>query len=206
MTSARTQGGEPGNRVPVLICIHLPSAGISLARSLRHQGECKYCASSTTDRGTGQERCKESASDIGGTGQRSATNAQPGNPRDPGLQEVVEDYRSSKREHLRFLPDFFKMTIKENDFAKMIAEIEATSWRLRETIRVRELAATHRPGQMRRLLIHKKHKTWKREFGFDRIETAAEMDEQRSRTSTRPVPDPLFYRKMVIPRHPHTPD
>ena len=98
------------------------------------------------------------------------------------------------------------MTIKEHDFAKMIAEIEATSWRLRETIRVRELAATHRPGKMRRLLMHEKHKTWKREFGFDRIETAAEMDEQRSRTSTRPVPDPFFYRNMVIPRHPHTPD
>ena len=205
VTSARTQGGEPGNRVTVLICIHLPNAGISPARSLRHQEECEYCTSSTTGRGTGRERCQESASDIGGTGQRSATNAQPGNPRDPGLQEVVEDYRSSKREHLRFLPDFFKMTIKENDFAKMIAEIEATSWRFRETIRVRELAATHRLGQMRRLLVHEKRKTWKREFGFDRIETAAEMDEQRSRTSTRPVPDPFFYRNTVIPR-PHTPD
>ena len=32
------------------------------------------------------------------------------------------------------------------------------------------------------------------------------MDEKRSRTSTRPVPDPFFYRNMVIPRHPHTPD
>ena len=59
---------------------------------------------------------------------------------------------------------------------------------------------------MRRLLIHEKHKTWKREFGFERIETAAEMDEKRSRTSTSPVPDPFFYRNMVIPRRPHTPD
>ena len=32
------------------------------------------------------------------------------------------------------------------------------------------------------------------------------MDEKRSRTSTRPVPDPLFYRNMVTPRHPHTPN
>ena len=32
------------------------------------------------------------------------------------------------------------------------------------------------------------------------------MDEKRSRTSTRPVPDPFFYPNMVIPRHPHTPD
>ena len=59
---------------------------------------------------------------------------------------------------------------------------------------------------MRRLLMHEKHKTWKREFGFDRIETATEMDEKRSRTSTSPVPDPFFYRNMVILRHPHTPD
>ena len=59
---------------------------------------------------------------------------------------------------------------------------------------------------MRRLVMHEKHKTWKREFGFDRIETATEMDENRSRTSARPVPDPFFYRNMVIPRNPHTPD
>ena len=31
------------------------------------------------------------------------------------------------------------------------------------------------------------------------------MDENRSRTSTSPVPDP-FYRNMVIPSRPHTPD
>ena len=156
MTSARTQGSEPGNRVTVLICIHLPSAGISSTRSLRHQEECGYCTSSTIDRGTGRERCEESASVIGGTGRRSATSAQPGSPREPGLREVVGDYISGKREYLRFLPDFLKMTVKEHDFAKMIAEIEATSWRLRETIRVRELAATNRLGQMRRLLMREK--------------------------------------------------
>ena len=61
----------------------------------------------------------------------------------------------------------------------MIAEgVKATSWRLRETIRVRELAATHRLGQMRRFLMLQEQKTWKQEFGFDRIETAAEMDEK----------------------------
>ena len=74
-------------------------------------------------------------------------------------------------------------TVDEHDFAKMVADIEATTWRLRETIRVRELAATHRLGQMRRLLILEEQKAWKREFGFDRIETAAEMDETRFRTS-----------------------
>ena len=54
--------------------------------------------------------------------------------------------------------------------------------------------------------MHEKNKTWKREFSFDRIETAAEMDEKRSRTSTSPVPDPFVYRNMVIPRRPHAPD
>ena len=98
------------------------------------------------------------------------------------------------------------MTFKERDFVRISEDVEATIWRLRETIRVAELAATQRLGQMRRLLMHEKRKTWKREFGFDRIETAAEIDEKRSRTSTSPVPDPFFYRNMVIPRRPHTPD
>ena len=52
-----------------------------------------------------------------------------------------------------------KMTVDGRDSAKMIAEVEATSWRIRETIRVRELAATHRLGQMRRLLMLKEYKT-----------------------------------------------
>ena len=98
------------------------------------------------------------------------------------------------------------MTIKERGFARMSEDVEATIWRLRETVRVAELAATHCLGQVRLLLMHEKHKAWKREFGFDRIETAAEMDEKRSRTSTSPVPNPFFYRNMVIPRHSHTPD
>ena len=89
---------------------------------------------------------------------------------------------------------------------RIFEDVEASIWRIRETIRVGELAATHRLGQMRRLLMHENHNTWKREFGFDRTETAAEMDEQRSRTSTSPVPDPFFYCNRVIPKHPHTPD
>ena len=72
-----------------------------------------------------------------------------------------------------------------------------TSRRIRETIRVRELAATHRLRQMRCLLMIEEHKIWKREFGFDRVETAAEMDENRSCTSTSPVPDPFFYSNML---------
>ena len=43
-------------------------------------------------------------------------------------------------------------------------------------------------------------------FSYDRIEIAAEMDEERSRTSTSPVSNPFLYRNMVIPEHPHTPE
>ena len=87
------------------------------------------------------------------------------------------------------------MTVRERGLARMLEYVKATIW-----------AATHRLGQMRRWLMQEKHKAWKREFGFDRIETAAEMDEKRSRTSTSPVPNLFFYRNMVIPRHPHTPN
>ena len=99
-----------------------------------------------------------------------------------------------------------KITVKERDFARISEDVEATTWRIQETILVGELAATYRLGQMRRLLMHEKHKARKREFGFGRIETTTEMDDKRSRTSTSPVPDPFFYRNMVIPRRPHTPD
>ena len=62
----------------------------------------------------------------------------------------------------------------------------------------------HRLGQMRRLLMLEEQKAWKREFSFDHIERAAEMDEKRFRTSL--VSDPFFYRNMFNPRRPHTPD
>ena len=101
MASARTRGGEPGNRVTVLICTHLRSAEISLAR-FRQRQEKSANTSSTTGRETGRERCEESASVIEGPGRRSAMSVQPGNPREPVLREVVGDYRSGEREHLRF--------------------------------------------------------------------------------------------------------
>ena len=96
------------------------------------------------------------------------------------------------------------MAVDEHDITNMVAEVEATSWRLRETIRVSELAATHRLGQMRRLLMLEEQKTWKREFGFDYIETAAEIEARCSRSNI--VSDPFFYRNMFHPRRPHTPD
>ena len=89
----------------------------------------------------------------------------------------------------------FEMTVEERDVSRMSENVKATIW-----------VATHRLGKMRFLLMHEKYKVWKREFGYDRLETAAEMDEKRSRTSTSPVPNPFFYRNMVISTHPHTPD
>ena len=47
-------------------------------------------------------------------------------------------------------------------------------------------------------------KSWKREAGFDYIDTAAEMDARRSRTNL--VPEPFFYSKMSNLRWPHTHD
>ena len=98
------------------------------------------------------------------------------------------------------------MTIEERDVARMSEDLGTTIWRLRETVRVAKFAATHRLEQMRSLLMHERHKVWKREFGYDRIEMAAEMDEKRSRTSTSPVSNTFLYRNMVILEHPHTPE
>ena len=57
---------------------------------------------------------------------------------------------------------------------------------------------------MRRLLMLEEQKAWKREAGFDYIETAAEMDARRSRSNV--VPETFFYRNIFNPRRPHTPD
>ena len=94
--------------------------------------------------------------------------------------------------------------IQESDVREIPAEVEAISWRPRGCIRVRELAATHRLRQMRRLRMLKEHKPWKREAGFDNIDTVAEMDARRSRTNL--VSEPFFYSKMFNPRWPHTHD
>ena len=96
------------------------------------------------------------------------------------------------------------MSIQESDVRKIVAEVEATSWRLREWIRIRELAATHRLGQIRCLRMIEEQKAWKREAGFDYIDTAAEIDAQRSRTNL--VSDFVFCSKMFNPRWPHTYD
>ena len=93
------------------------------------------------------------------------------------------------------------MTIEECDVRQIIPEVQAARWRLRECIRVMELAATHRIGRMRRLRMLQEQKAWKQEAGFDRIETAAEMDAQCFRTNLSSEP---FYRKLYNPSWPQT--
>ena len=82
------------------------------------------------------------------------------------------------------------MSIQENDVRKIIAEVEATRWHLRECIRVGELAFTHRLGHMRRLWMLEEQKAWKQEAGFDYTYTAAEMDARCFRTNL--VSEPFF--------------
>ena len=95
------------------------------------------------------------------------------------------------------------MSIDDSDARIIIAEVQATRWRLRECIRVEELAATHRLGKIRRVRMLEEQKAWKREAGFDHIDTAAEMDAQHFRTNL--VSEP-FYSKMFNTKWPHTPD
>ena len=85
----------------------------------------------------------------------------------------------------------------------MIAEVEATSWRLRECIRVRELAATHRFERMRRLRMLEEQEAWKREAGFDQIEIIAEMREQHCLAGFDSKP---LYSKVYNSRWPHFPE
>ena len=94
------------------------------------------------------------------------------------------------------------MSIRESDVRKIIAEVQATSWRQREYTRVRELAATYRLEQIRCLRMPEEQKAGKREAGFDRIEITAKMDEQRLRPDFDSQP---FYTRLYNPRSPHTP-
>ena len=95
------------------------------------------------------------------------------------------------------------MPFKERDVRKMIAEVEATSWHLRECIRVRELTAAHRLERIRRLWMLEEQEVWKREAGFDRIKIIAEMDAQRFRTGFDSEP---LYTKLYNPKWPHSPE
>ena len=76
------------------------------------------------------------------------------------------------------------MTVDERDIINRIAKVEVTS--------------------LRHLRMLEEQKAWKREAGFEYIETSAEMDARRSRTNL--VSAPFLYRKMFNPRRPRTPD
>ena len=95
------------------------------------------------------------------------------------------------------------MLIEENDIRKITAEVEAISWHLRECIWVRDLAATHRPGQVRRLWMLEEQTAWKREAGFDRNEIIAEMREQHFLAGFHSEP---LYTKLYNPKWPHSPE
>ena len=86
-----------------------------------------------------------------------------------------------------------KLSIEERDVRQIIAEVKVTSWRLREGVQARELAATHILGRMHHLRMLEEQKVWKREAGFDRIEITADMDEQRFRTG---LDSESFYTKL----------
>ena len=85
----------------------------------------------------------------------------------------------------------------------MIAEeVEATSWRLRETIRVRKLTTTHRLGQMRRLLYSRSRRP-----GSER--PTLTISRQQLKWTPGARVRILFqkfcvYRNMFNPRRPHT--
>ena len=110
------------------------------ARSTAPGEECEYVE---YHRSRNRSRAlRGSASLVGGTGRRSATSAQPRNPREPGLREVAgEAARTTGQVNAKLhcaFPVFEKMIVDGRDITKMIAEeVEATSLRLRETIRVR---------------------------------------------------------------------
>ena len=74
--------------------------------------EVQDCTSSTTGQGTDRERCKEGAR-VGGTGRTSARSAQPGNPREPGLLEIVGGSKVKSGEHASH--SVFYLTFENDD-------------------------------------------------------------------------------------------
>ena len=77
---------------------------------------------------------------------------------------------------------------------------------VRRLIRVRELAATYTLEKMRRLQMFKKQAAWKREGGFDRIETIGEMHTETLRHMHAGFdPEPVCIRLYNL-RRPPTPE
>ena len=73
-------------------------------------------------------------------------------------------------------------------------------------IRVRDFAATHTLEQIRRVRMLEKQAAWKREDGFDRIDTMAEMDEETLGRLHAGFDLEPFYTGFYNPRWPPTPE
>ena len=86
----------------------------------------------------------------------------------------------------------------------MIEEFTAIRWRVRELTRVRDLASSHKLEQMRRVRVLEKQAAWKREGGFDRVESIAEMHEQTLRRLHAGFDLESLYTGLYNPRWPPT--
>ena len=114
---------------------------------------------------TDRERCEGERQFGGDADQRIVARAiiarEPGFLRatlgEPWVTRTTGQVNASLK-HSVFLSDFKKMPTKERDVRKMIAEVEATYWRLRECIRMRELAAMDVLERVGRLRMHEEQK------------------------------------------------
>ena len=73
------------------------------------------------------------------------------------------------------------MNLPERVAHQMLKELAEISGRVRKLIRARELAASHKLEQMRRVQVLEQRATWMRKTDFDRIETIAETYEETLR-------------------------
>ena len=83
MTSARTQRSEPGIGYNTDLTVPTCRKQENRRPGLRHQERSAKTVRLVQLAVDDRERCKESASVIGGTGRRRVTSALPGNPREP---------------------------------------------------------------------------------------------------------------------------
>ena len=96
------------------------------------------------------------------------------------------------------------MNIPKCDVRLTLVNSAITRGRVRKLIRERELAATHTLEQMGRVQMLERRATWKREGGFDRIETIAEMHEKTLRRLHAGFDPEPFYTGLYNPRRSRT--
>ena len=88
----------------------------------------------------------------------------------------------------------------------MVVDSATTRGGMRNLIRVRKLAATHMLEKMRRVQTIEKQPAWKREGGFDRIETMAEVHAETLRRMHAGYGPEPYYTGLFNPRRTHTPE